>query len=293
MRMFKHTTAMTLAGAIALSAGCANMAQNEWLNQENVGTLAGAAVGVLIGSQVGSGSGRTAAMIAGALAGGMLGKTIGARLDQRDREALAAQTQQVLDFGQDGQATSWTSSHSGASAQITPVSTQTQAREVAVKRSAQIQPVANMTLLNKPYQAIKSANVRNAPNLQAGKVGGLAAGSTFTAIGRTDNDWIMVGRRGVSIGYVYAPLVQPAAPTRAPASSATQVAAAPATDLDAMDLGSAKQQGFDLDSIQVVDEKVVAQTTCRTVNYSVSAQGSQESQTVQACQAADGAWELI
>lgn len=290
MPKFKKTAVFGLSAAIAMSAGCAGLAENEWLNQENVGTLAGVAVGVLVGSQVGSGSGRTAAMLAGALAGGMIGKSIGAKLDQRDRQALAVQTQQVLDYGQDGQATTWTSSHSGASAQITPVSTQTQAREVAVKRSAQIQAVPNMTLLNKTYQAVKSANVRSAPSTTAEKVGGLTPGSTFTAIGRTDNDWIMVGRRGVSIGYVHAPLVKPAA---APSTSSAQTAQAPATDLDALDVASAKQQGFDLDSISVVDEKVVAQTTCRTVNYSVSAQGAQESQTVQACQAADGAWELI
>ncbi|MEO4046846.1 SH3 domain-containing protein [Pseudomonas sp. CAU 1711] len=297
MPQFTRTAVFSLSAAIALG-GCANMAQNEWLNQENVGTLAGAAVGILVGSQIGDGNGRTAAMIAGALAGGMLGKTIGAKLDQRDREALAAQTQQALDFSQDGQSTSWTSSHSGATAQITPVSTQTQSREITVKRSAQVQAVPNMTLLNKPYQAIKSANVRNAPSTDASKVGGLAPGSTFTAIGRTDNDWIMVGRQGVSIGYVYAPLVQPAKPAQLAsqgatggASSAAPVAAA--TDLDSMDLASAKQQGFDLDSIAVVDDKVTAQTSCRTVNYSVNAQGSQQTQTVQACQAGDGAWELI
>lgn len=290
MPRFKQATALSLGAAIALSAGCADMAQNEWLNQENVGALAGAAVGVLVGSQVGGGSGRTAAMIAGALAGGMLGKTIGAKLDQRDREALAVQTQQALDFSRDGQPTTWTSDHSGASAQITPAGTRSQSREVAVKRSAQIQAVPNMTLLNKPYQATQSANVRSAPSTDADKVGGLSVGSTFTAIGRTDNDWIMVGRRGVSIGYVYAPLVKPAS---TPAKTAGTQAAQPATDLDALDVASAKQQGFDLDSISVVDEKIVAQTTCRTVNYSVNAQGSQETQTVQACQAADGAWELI
>ena len=74
-----------------------------------------------------------AAAAVGALAGGMLGKTIGAKLDDRDRQALAAQTQQVLESGKDGQVTTWTSAHSGATAQITPVSTKTESRQVAVK----------------------------------------------------------------------------------------------------------------------------------------------------------------
>lgn len=290
MRMLKKTGPLILGACIGLSAGCANMSQNEWMNKENIGTLAGAAAGVLIGSQVGSGSGRTAAMMVGALAGGMLGKSIGAKLDERDRQALALQTQQVLNNSLDGQASTWTSSHSGASAQITPISTEIRSRTVAVKRTAQVQPVPNMQLLNKPYRALKSANVRSAPSTGAEKVGGLASGSTFTAIGRTDNDWIMVGRQGVSIGYVYAPLVA-AVSSQTTASTAQPVA--PATDLDAMDVASAKEQGFDLDSPSLVEEQVTAQTTCRTVNYNMTSKGANDQQTVQACQAADGAWELI
>jgi surface antigen len=301
MSLFKKTGPLVLGVCIASAVGCSNMSQNEWLNQENIGAVAGAAAGILIGSQVGSGSGRTAAMLVGALAGGMLGKTIGAKLDDRDRQALAAQTQQVLESGKDGQVTNWTSAHSGATAQITPVSTKTESRQVAVKRTAQVQAVPNMKLLNSPYRAIKSANVRSAPNQSAEKVGGLAAGSTFTAIGRTDNDWIMVGRRGVSVGYVYAPLVELASERRAPAAmvAATNKMASPAaqaaeaTDLDALDVIAAKEQGFDLDSMNVVEETVAAQTTCRTVNYNVTTKGSNEQQAIQACQAADGAWELI
>ncbi|SFP91722.1 glycine zipper 2TM domain-containing protein [Pseudomonas borbori] len=283
MRMLKKTGPLVLGACIGLSAGCANMSQNEWMNKENIGTLAGAAAGVLIGSQVSSGSGRTAAMMVGALAGGMLGKSIGAKLDERDRQALALQTQQVLNNSLDGQASTWTFGHSGASAQITPVSTEIRSRTVAVKRTAQVQPVPNMQLLNKPYRALKSANVRSAPSTSAEKVGGLASGST-------DNNWIMVGRQGVSIGYVYAPLVA-AVGSQTTASTAQPVA--PATDLDAMDVASAKEQGFDLDSLSLVEEQVTAQTTCRTVNYNMTSKGANDQQTVQACQAADGAWELI
>jgi hypothetical protein len=162
-----------------------------------------------------------------------------------------------------------------------------------------------MKLLNTPYRTIKSANVRNAPEQSAEKVGGLAAGSTFTAIGRTDNNWIMVGRRGVSVGYVYAPLVELATERKpatqqvtAKASGVTAPAPVPApqvaaTDLDALDVVAAKEQGFDLDSVNVVEEKIAAQTTCRTVNYSVTTKGSSDQQAINACQAADGAWEII
>lgn len=295
MNFKKKSSSLLLASAIAFSSGCANMSDNQWMNKENIGTLVGVAAGVLVGSQIGDGRGRTAAMIAGALAGGYLGKTIGANLDERDRQALALQTQQALQYSQDGQSSQWTSEHSGASATITPVKTESEARPVAVKRTPKVQPVANMTLLNKPYRAIKSANVRNAPDLNAAKVAGLPADSTFTAVGRTDNNWIMVGRRGVTIGYVYAPLVEAVKP--ATPSSAPRAVADSATDLDSIELASAKSQGFDLDAVDLaaapVEQPVTAQTTCRTLNYDVNAKGSNQQQTVKACQAADGAWELI
>ncbi len=293
MGFVRKTSTLLLGSAIALSSGCANMVDQEWANKENIGTLVGTAAGILVGSQIGGGSGRTAAMIAGALAGGYLGKTIGANLDARDREALAEQTQQALQHAQDGQATQWSSTHSDARATITPVKTETVERQVAVKRTPKVQPVANMTLINQPYRALKSANVRNAPDLKAEKVAGLPTGTTFTAIGRTDNDWIMVGRRGVTIGYVYAPLVAQveAQPAQATASTDT------ATDLDSLDLASAANKGIDLDAIDLdaapVEQAMTAQTTCRTINYDVTAKGSSEQQTAKACQAADGAWELI
>lgn len=296
MNFAKKAGALLLTTSIAIAAGCANLSENQWVNKEHIGTLVGVTAGVLIGSQVGNGSGRSAAMIAGALAGGYLGKTIGAKLDDRDRQALAQQTQQALQFSQDGQSSQWTSPHSGATATITPVKTETVQRQVAVKRAPKVQPVANMTLLNQPYRAVKSANVRNAPDLNAEKVAGLPVDTTFTAIGRTQNDWIMVGRRGVTIGYVYAPLVEQV--KAAPAStSASQAVADTATDLDSLDLASAASKGIDLDAIDLdavpLEQTVAAKTTCRTLNYQVTAQGSQESQNVQACQAADGAWELI
>lgn len=296
MGFAQKTSALLLGSAIVLNSGCANLSQNEWANKENIGTLVGVAAGVLVGSQIGSGSGRTAAMIAGALAGGYLGKTIGANLDERDRQALAQQTQQALQHSQDGQSSQWVSAHSGASATITPVKSEIVQRQMAVKRSPKVQPVANMTLINQPYEAVKSANVRNAPSAEADKVAGLPVGTTFTAIGRTDNDWIMVGRRGVTIGYVYAPLVAQvkASPAKAAASSAVADAA---TDLDSLDVASAASQGIDLDAIDLdaapVEQQVTAQATCRTVNYEMSSKGQNQQQTVKACQAADGAWELI
>lgn len=296
MKTRKKLTVLAVAACVGLTSACANLPQGEAFNKENIGTVVGAAAGILLGSQIGKGGGRTAAMVIGALAGGMLGKAIGAGLDEGDRQALAMQTQHVLDNTGDGQTTAWQSDHSGASATIVPVSTEQIRREMGVKRTAKVQSVANLEVINKPYRTLKSANVRSAPDANADKVGGLAAGSTFTAIGRTDNNWIAVGRRGVNVGYVFAPLAEPApARQHVAKASRTQTTARPvdtATDLDALDVASAQNQGFDLDSMPVVEDKVAATTTCRTLQYTVNAEGKREQQNVKACQAADGAWEL-
>ena len=295
MKANRISLAITLGTAIATSAGCANLSENQWANKENIGTLIGVTAGALLGSQVGDGNGRTAAIIAGALAGGYLGKTIGSKLDERDRQALAQQTQQALQYSADGQSRQWTSSHSGATATITAVSSETVERQVAVKRAPSVAAVPNMSLINQPYRSTKSANVRNAPDINAERVASLPTGTTFTAIGRTDNNWIMVGRRGVTVGYVYAPLVEQVPATTT--DSTNPSVADTATDLDSLDVATAASKGIDLDAFDLdavpVEQQVAAQTTCRTLNYNIRTAESTDSQTVKACQADDGAWELI
>lgn len=271
-----------VAAAVALIvSGCATNGEGT-MSKQSIGTVLGVVGGALIGSQVGRGSGRNVAILAGAIAGGALGNWIGSRLDERDRAALAASTQQALDTGQP---VAWESTHSGATATITPVSTSTVTANRTVTRAPKIARVENMTVINQPYVALKSANVRAAPGTAADKVGGFAVGQTFTALGRTDGDWVAVGRKGVTVGYVYGPLVGPA----------TTVAKDEATDLDAITVSDAGAQGFDLDAIEPaspVTEQVAVQTTCRTVDYRVRTAEGEESKTVNACQDVDGAWQL-
>lgn len=273
--------AIAVAAMFAIGGCAAPGEQGQGVSKQTLGTVLGTVGGALIGSQIGGGSGRTAAMIAGALAGGALGNWIGSNLDERDRQALAVSTEQAL---ASGNPVSWQSAHSGASATITPGESKTVTRETTVRRSPKIATVANMRVINQPYQALKSANLRAAPSTSAEKVGGFALGQTFTALARTDNDWIAVGRKGTTVGYVYAPLVGPVAAAR-------EIA----TDLDSISVATAKEQGFDLDAIEPtapVSETVAVRTTCRTVAYNVKTASGEEQKTVDACQSADGAWQL-
>lgn len=280
MNGWGKVAAVATAAALAVS-GCATNGDGT-MSKQSIGTVLGVVGGALIGSQVGRGSGRNVAILAGAIAGGALGNWIGGRLDERDRAALAESTQQALDTGQ---AVAWESTHSGASATITPVSSSTVRASQTVTRAPKIARVEDMTVINQPYVALKSANLRAAPGTASEKVGGFAVGQTFTALGRTDSDWIAVGRKGVTVGYVYGPLVGPA----------TTVAKDEATDLDAITVTDASAQGFDLDAIEPaapVMEQVAVQTICRTVDYRVRTTEGEETKTVNACQDVDGAWQL-
>ena len=100
----------------------------------------------------------------------------------------------------------------------------------------------------------------------------------------------MLFRSGVTVGYVYAPLVS-TQPLVKKNKAVQEQQVLVATDLDAMPDLLAKEQGFDLDSVQM--ETVQAQTACKTLDYKVTTKGATEQQQVKACQAADGAWELI
>lgn len=260
--------------------GCATT--GEWGSKQSMGSMAGVVGGALLGSQIGGGSGRTIAMIVGALAGGVLGNWIGSNLDKKDQEALAERTQQALESGK---SVAWKSEHSGASATIKPVSSKQVTQDATVKRSVKIARAEGMTVINQPYRAVRSVNLRAAPDAKSDKVGGFPAGQSFSAIGKTENNWIAVGRKGVTVGYVHAPLVTPVAIAKADQ----------ATDLDSISVVQAQSQGFDLDTIEPsapVVEKVAVQTTCRTVQYDVKTAAGNESKTVDACQALDGAWQI-
>jgi len=273
--------AAALAVSLGLS-GCATTDGGGWSGQKTVSTVLGAVGGALLGNQIGSGSGRAIATILGALSGGVLGEWIGSLLDDRDKQALAVSTQQALESGKTVQ---WRSDHSGAQVRIREVSNKTVQQQTQVKRSPAIAKADNLTVLNQPYRAVRSANMRAAPNTRAEKVGGFRSGQSFTALGKTQNDWVAVGRKGVLVGYVYAPLVAPA----------TQLQADASTDLDNISVAQAGSQGFDLDALepaQPVTEQVAVQTVCRTMQYDVNTPQGQESKTVNACQAVDGAWDI-
>jgi uncharacterized protein YgiM (DUF1202 family) len=182
----------------------------------------------------------------------------------------------------------WTSGHSGASAQITQGQEYTQTKTVEVKRAPKIVAVPSMKLLNEQYLTKSSSNVRSAPDKNAEKVGGLKPGTEFTAVGST-GDWILVGRKGVTVGYVNKDLVEPK-------SAALAKNQKTAVNLDEMNVAADKEtKAFDLDSIPTLPtQQVAAETSCRPVTVSLKApDGNTEEEKNTFCKQANGTWELI
>ena len=284
--MRKKFVSSILAVAIAASAtGCAEMG----INKEQAGTIIGGLAGAAVGATMGKGNGKIAATLIAAGIGGYIGNRIGNMLDERDQQALALRTQEVLSqpVTASAQPVTWASDHSGATAQITPGKEFTQTKPVEVKRAPKIQAVPSMKLINEQYVSTASLNVRAAPNQKADKVGGLPTNTEFTAVGST-GDWILVGRKGVTVGYVHKDYVQPKSQVVAKASS-------PAVNLDEMNVSANKEtKAFDLDSIQSLPtEQVAVETSCRPVTVSLKSDKGQSEQQNTFCKQANGTWELI
>lgn len=283
----KKFVASILAVSIATSfSGCAQMG----ISKEQAGTVIGGLAGLAIGATMGKGSGQVAAALIAASVGGYIGNRIGHMLDEQDQQALALRTQEVLNQPATAstQPAVWQSTRTKASAQITQGQEYTTTKTVEVKRAPKIQAVPSMKLINEPYVTKSSLNVRAAPNLKADKVGGLPNNTEFTAVGST-GEWILVGRRGVTVGYVHKDYVLAK-------SEAVARKVPSAVNLDEMDVAASKEtQAFDLDSIPALpSEKVAAETACRPVTVSLkAASGEAEKQDSTFCKQANGTWELI
>ncbi|KPX28376.1 SH3 domain-containing protein [Pseudomonas ficuserectae] len=286
--MRKKFVASILAVSIATSVtGCAQMG----ISKEQAGTVIGGIAGLAVGATMGKGNGQIAAALIVAGIGGYIGNRIGQLLDDRDKQALALRTQEVLSQPATpvAQPTAiWRSDHSNASARITPGPEFKAVRTIDVKRTPNIQGVPSMKLINQPYVTRSTLNVRSAPNMNADKVGSLPGNTQFTAVGST-GDWILVGRKGVTVGYVHKDYVM----TQSGADTRKRLAA---VRFDDMNVSASKEtEAFDLGSISSLPSgKTAAETTCRPLSVSLEANGgTTEKQDNTFCRQANDTWELI
>lgn len=273
--MSKRILTIAIVAAVSLPLGSCQTSDGG-VSKQQIGTVLGTVAGGLIGSQFGKGTGQIVAVIAGSAIGGLVGSYVGEQLDAQDRKELEARSATALASVPDGQSVAWASNRTDARAQIVPSNTRTETRNMTFVRSAKIESPVSMRPLGKPYQANSASNVRSGPSTQNPIVDGLQASETFTAMGSVGGDqWIVVGKNGVAVGYVAASLVSPASQTTAPATLAKPV------NLDDIQL----QEGY-------VAEEMVAQTECRTLDYNVQSSKGSGSESFEACRKPDGSWEI-
>lgn len=291
--MNKKVFAVSLIAASILLSGCASKQQG--------GTYIGAGVGAVACNMLTKNSPGAVQLLAtagcGAL-GGYLGNQIGKHLDERDRAELAATAQRAVSSSRAG-TTNWKSSSSGATAKITVSDSYTKTESSKVRRSVDIQPVGKIEKLNAQYLSLKSANVRSAPSTRGEKLGLLPAMTEFTAMGKT-GDWILVGRKGVVIGYVYSDLVQSKAlyekklaeaqskGMRDSAAKVATVEVVPAVKLDEATVEVEPELNKLVAPVASVSSNVESSTTCRTVSSVVrSKDGKTESSSSDACKSVE------
>jgi len=266
---------------LLMASGCqSNMTKEDW------GTTLGTVGGAVLGAAVAGDNKWLGAAIGGA-AGYFAGKMIGRHLDEQDRDALAAETVVALDSESAGTST-WNSSKSTASAEIKTGEITYKSEPRQVKRLSTVAAVPSIKLENREYQTTSALRVRSGPGTGYTTITTLKPGDVVTSAGRTDNGWLMLAKQEVTIGYVHGGYVQPYNPVKE--------AQAQGIDLDSVeDPSIAKQEAFagiDLDAVETTTSVVTAQTGCRDVQISVKTDQGTESESTQACQKADGVWEL-
>lgn len=262
--------------------GCAGM------NKEQLGTGIGALAGGALGYAVDKKNGA----LVGAALGGVVGNRIGASLDEKDKQALLAQSARALTASNDGQSSNWKSDHTGATATVTTRETRTEEKPVTIVREKRVVVGQNLKLINKSYATNQSSKVRVGPGTDYEQIGSMRNGEQFTAVGQTPDGWLLIAKKGVSVGYIRSDLASAATTQTANAAKIRDGG----VDLDAVANNSSQAvdlDGVNIDNMEVVAEKVNAKTTCRTVDMNVKdAKGQQTTDSIKACQAADGAWEV-
>lgn len=279
---------------VCFLSSCATDGQSP--SKQDVGTGVGVVLGGLAGSFVGKGNGRIVGVLAGAALGGLIGNQIGKMLDEEDQKALQEQAKQALVNQPDNSSITWNSSHSGATALVTPENTRVESRKIQVVRDANVTPPAQLDLIGTRYQAKSTSNVRLAPSTDADVATTLPAGSTIWAVGKVhDQPWIMVAKGGKSIGYVSAqnlgPVPKPASPKPAANTTASSQPQSAPYDLDAT---APVRTPADLDALAPTEkaDTIVASVSCRDLKTTATANGQSSTSTQTACKSPDGSWEL-
>jgi hypothetical protein len=136
-------------------------------HKQEIGAVVGGLLGAVAGSNLAKNDRGTGTAI-GAVAGAGAGSYVGCKMQKKDARQAVGGT-----YKNDG------------------------------TRFADSIQAAPVTRINDKFVARSNLNLRAAASTRGAKVGGIGAGQTFQALGRTgDGKWILVGQDGVGVGYV-------------------------------------------------------------------------------------------
>ncbi|MBU2710612.1 glycine zipper 2TM domain-containing protein [Zooshikella harenae] len=273
-----------LCVAMVVSSGCSTQG-----NKQEIGTAVGAVLGAVVGSALGKGRGKKVAIAAGAVLGGYIGNQLGAYLDEQDRIALEQKSISVLNTAKDGEDVQWRSQRTGAEATISTRNSRKETRNVNYYRDKRVVKVMNLTLIGKTFQAKQRSNVRNAPEKQGYRVTSLAAGEQVTAVGKTPSNWVMIAKKGVTIGYVHGSLLKPVAVQE----KQTVLKTAKTNENSNQQPKSINIDDIELKDVDVVEDSMAVNTECRSLDMKINNKGKSGNESFDTCKGADGAWEII
>ena len=247
-------------------------------NKQAGGAAIGGVIGGLLGNQVARNE-RTLGTVIGAAAGAALGSYVGCRMQVQDQQRAYAAAQTAL---QTGQYQAWSNPQTGVSGStrvIDSYSGYAQSGSGAQSAVDYGQPVSlaglrvarNVQLSTqletaaaRQYMAPSRVNLRAGPSTRNAVVGQLRAGETVDALARVQGqNWLLVGRNGVGLGYVAESVVRPLGGSTQTYASAGGYA------------------------------QTSAQPTCRLIEQTVNTPGAAPTvERYRACQGADGQWNV-
>ncbi|MFP8966246.1 SH3 domain-containing protein [Pokkaliibacter sp. CJK22405] len=274
--MSLRTVSIVALSTLAL-AGCQNGRP-----QKDEAAAAAEAASHVVGQEFEGNASHNVNSLSHVLASGSLSALL-SDTDSDDLNELAADVQSSI---YEGNKTSWRSSDRKTRIKVTAMTQNSTSLAEKVTILNSVTAPESLELLNVPYwiKSKSGVRIRTAPNTDSAIQDTFVLGTTFDAIGKTSNDWVAIGRKGVLVGYIYSPLVA-LTPYKETENG---------TDLNnfAGTLESKSGSVFDFTEENTTTLPLTVTRSCAMLNYTVTSNKGNADLSDDVCQQEDGSWAL-
>jgi hypothetical protein len=208
----------------------------------------------------------------------LLGAQFARTLDGRNRLILSRTTEQTAATGE---TIAYTDPETGWYCRTSVVETSVATVDLPVRAlKDRLQTTPPIELVQRPYEAAGSTNVRGGPGTDYVVVGSLADGETVDVVGRVKGEgWFLIAEGGLASGYVAQSRMTPIPAQVALEQTASRPEHAPAAE--------------PLESAAIQEIVFSSDRTCRVITQEVIAvDKTASSEDVTVCLGAEG-WELV